>query len=170
MGCGNQSFLIQTFRAVPRKKDVTSRARSANYEYEHARHRLIWFSPMDEVSTSCHLADLTSINWAMLARDHRGSGGPRCAWSRPNHRTTYVDKYIHTYIHTAHRRMALMYDPCWCKPCIQGQAASNETRAAAQICRPRLAVCSELKSSVDINSTHRYGLTVPKVQTKHLHP
>ncbi|KAI7780129.1 hypothetical protein LA080_016318 [Diaporthe eres] len=91
-------------QVVPRKKEVTS---CANYEDEHAGYRLIWPPPMDEVSTSCHLADLTGINWAMLARDHRGSGGPRCAVVSTEP-PCYIRRHIHTYMHTALRRIALM--------------------------------------------------------------
>lgn len=40
----------------------------------YADNRPVWSSSMDEASTGCHLADLTSIDWAMLARDRRRFG------------------------------------------------------------------------------------------------
>lgn len=57
---------------------VTRRARFVNVVYRIRRSSgpHPWAR---SASTSCYLAYLTSVNWATLARDHRGSGGSRRA-------------------------------------------------------------------------------------------
>jgi hypothetical protein len=71
----------------------------------HVHHRLIWSSPMYEVSTSCHLADLTGINWATLARDRKRLG--RAQMCRGLDRIIVIPRcllrdHVHsTYLHAA---------------------------------------------------------------------